>query len=282
VMASGTRDIVLVTDGKSHALDVGKLARSGVRFTVVLIGEDSLEANVGHLAAVTGGEIFVPDGAMWPLRLAALCAPCVSRQETRVKRTCADPGWSCVRAGNQICPHPRQRHPRATERPPSTRLACYWLHSPRRRLQRCNSCRDGRAGHNRTRLRVAGSVTHRSLVSWASLWRQRATYARYNCANACHLFGIADETRLLQPDTFGYRPLGSCIPRSGLSRSDFVQWHIATVCRYPGGRVRNLGVNRPPSKGFRTLLRRPSLTHFCRCSSAPIAPQQSTERPAQG
>jgi hypothetical protein len=63
VLASATCDIVLVTDGKSHALDVGKLARSGVRFTVVLIGEDSLEANVGHLAALTGGEIFVPDRA---------------------------------------------------------------------------------------------------------------------------------------------------------------------------------------------------------------------------
>src|SRR5262245_19903843 len=62
-MASGAHDIVLVTDGKSHSLDVGKLARSGVRFTVVLIGEDSLEANVGHLAALTGGEIFVPEGA---------------------------------------------------------------------------------------------------------------------------------------------------------------------------------------------------------------------------
>jgi len=57
------RDILLVTDGKSHALDVAKLAASGVRFSVVLIGEDSLEANVGHLAALTGGEIFIPSGA---------------------------------------------------------------------------------------------------------------------------------------------------------------------------------------------------------------------------
>jgi hypothetical protein len=63
VLASAARDIILVTDGKSHALDVAKLARSGARFTLVLIGEDSLEANVGHLAALTGGEIFVPDGA---------------------------------------------------------------------------------------------------------------------------------------------------------------------------------------------------------------------------
>ena len=84
VMASGARDIVLVTDGKSHALDVGKLARSGVRFTVVLIGEDSLEANVGHLAALTGGEIFVPDGA--DVAAAVLSAVRAMRQPARDPR----------------------------------------------------------------------------------------------------------------------------------------------------------------------------------------------------
>jgi hypothetical protein len=57
------RSILLITDGKSYALDVQGLAATGARFTVVLIGEDSLEANVGHLAALSGGDIFVPDGA---------------------------------------------------------------------------------------------------------------------------------------------------------------------------------------------------------------------------
>lgn len=55
-------DILLVTDGKSHALEVQALAGAGRRITVVLIGEDSLEANVGHLAALTGGDIFVASG----------------------------------------------------------------------------------------------------------------------------------------------------------------------------------------------------------------------------
>lgn len=63
VMAGSTaRDALLVTDGKSHELDVQTLARSGPRFTVVLVGEDSLEANVGYLAALTGGQIFVTGG----------------------------------------------------------------------------------------------------------------------------------------------------------------------------------------------------------------------------
>lgn len=57
--ARATADVLLVTDGKSHALDVQAMARSGRRFHVVLIGEDSLEAHVGHLAALTGGQVFV-------------------------------------------------------------------------------------------------------------------------------------------------------------------------------------------------------------------------------
>jgi len=60
---SPARDLLLVTDGKSHALDVQAIAGSGRRFSVVLVGEDSLEANVGHLASLTGGEIFVAAGS---------------------------------------------------------------------------------------------------------------------------------------------------------------------------------------------------------------------------
>ena len=63
IAASDARDVLLITDGKSYALDVQKLARMGRRITVVLVGEDSLEANVGYLAALTGGDIFVAAGA---------------------------------------------------------------------------------------------------------------------------------------------------------------------------------------------------------------------------
>lgn len=62
----GEADVLLVTDGKSHALDVHTVARQGGRFTVVLVGEDSLAANVGHLAALTGGQIFVSSGLDLP------------------------------------------------------------------------------------------------------------------------------------------------------------------------------------------------------------------------
>lgn len=56
---SAARDLLLVTDGQSYALDVQALAGLGRRISVVLVGEGSLEANVGHLAALTGGDLFV-------------------------------------------------------------------------------------------------------------------------------------------------------------------------------------------------------------------------------
>src|SRR6202011_1236927 len=62
IAGSNAPDILLLTDGKSHALTVQSLARSGRRFSVVLIGDDSLEANIGHLAALSGGEIFIAAG----------------------------------------------------------------------------------------------------------------------------------------------------------------------------------------------------------------------------
>jgi hypothetical protein len=60
---SNARDVVVITDGNSHDIREQALSAIGKRFTLVLIGEDSLEARIGHLAARTGGEIFVTSGA---------------------------------------------------------------------------------------------------------------------------------------------------------------------------------------------------------------------------
>ncbi len=59
---SAASDLLLITDGKSYEIDLHELARLGRRVSVLLIGEDSLEANFGHLAALTGGELFVVAG----------------------------------------------------------------------------------------------------------------------------------------------------------------------------------------------------------------------------
>jgi hypothetical protein len=70
---SQSRDLLLVTDGKSHALNVQHLAQAGRRIAVVLVGEDSLEANVGYLASLTGGDIFVAqDGDLADILVTAL------------------------------------------------------------------------------------------------------------------------------------------------------------------------------------------------------------------
>ncbi len=57
IASVGARDVLLVTDGMSYALDVQRHALAGRRVFVVLVGEDSLEAKVGHLAALTGGDL---------------------------------------------------------------------------------------------------------------------------------------------------------------------------------------------------------------------------------
>lgn len=57
-------NVLIVTDGKSwNKIDVQSAIASGARFTVVLVGEDSLEINVGYLAAMTGGQMFIVRGA---------------------------------------------------------------------------------------------------------------------------------------------------------------------------------------------------------------------------
>jgi hypothetical protein len=63
VIALGAaKDIVIVTDGKSWAFEPQLIARAGVRVTAVLIGEDALEAGIGHLAGMTGGQVLVSAG----------------------------------------------------------------------------------------------------------------------------------------------------------------------------------------------------------------------------
>jgi hypothetical protein len=91
----GEADILLVTDGKSYALDVHRVACQGARFTMVLVGEDSLAANVGHLAALTGGQIFVSSGLDLPDVLQRAMA---SMRAPRLRQTVIPPGTPVLTA----------------------------------------------------------------------------------------------------------------------------------------------------------------------------------------
>lgn len=67
-VVDGLRDanILLVTDGRSVTgtkLDIQRILATGARVTVVLVGAGALEARVGHLAARSGGQMFVVHGS---------------------------------------------------------------------------------------------------------------------------------------------------------------------------------------------------------------------------
>ena len=70
---SRSRNVVIVTDGQSFALDPQKIARSGLRVNAVLIGEDALEGAVAALAGMTGGQVFVAAGSDAASALTAAC-----------------------------------------------------------------------------------------------------------------------------------------------------------------------------------------------------------------
>lgn len=74
-----TPDLLLITDGLSYDIDVQRIARSGRRIFVLLVGEDSLEAMVGHLAALTGGDVHCTFSA----NVAAALDACLHGLRTR-------------------------------------------------------------------------------------------------------------------------------------------------------------------------------------------------------
>jgi hypothetical protein len=68
VLASGgasgkAKNALIMTDGLSWAFEPEKLARASMRVTAVLIGEDASEAAIGHLAGLTGGQVFTATGS---------------------------------------------------------------------------------------------------------------------------------------------------------------------------------------------------------------------------
>lgn len=62
VAASGIQDILVLTDGQTWETLPELAAELNIRISAVLVGKASLDANIGHLCALTGGELFyVPD-----------------------------------------------------------------------------------------------------------------------------------------------------------------------------------------------------------------------------
>jgi hypothetical protein len=55
-------NILVVTDGRAGELNVERILSRGSRVTTVLLGGDALEANISHMAAVSGGQTFISFG----------------------------------------------------------------------------------------------------------------------------------------------------------------------------------------------------------------------------
>jgi hypothetical protein len=61
-IAGGAKDLLVLTDGQTWAHIVDELKGEAVRISAILVGAGSLDANVGHLCAVTGGQVFYAPG----------------------------------------------------------------------------------------------------------------------------------------------------------------------------------------------------------------------------
>jgi hypothetical protein len=62
VGAAGSRDILVLTDGQTWASEVHAAASRGCRVSAILVGSASLDAMIGHLASITGGQVFYAEG----------------------------------------------------------------------------------------------------------------------------------------------------------------------------------------------------------------------------
>ncbi|RYH07617.1 VIT domain-containing protein [Tropicimonas sp. IMCC6043] len=62
VLASGARHILVLTDGMTHATLVEDLKASEARVSAILVGAGSLDAHIGHVCAMTGGQVFFARG----------------------------------------------------------------------------------------------------------------------------------------------------------------------------------------------------------------------------
>ena len=61
-IGKGARDILVLTDGQTWVHLVDELKCEEVRISAILVGPGSLDANIGHLCALTGGQVLYAPG----------------------------------------------------------------------------------------------------------------------------------------------------------------------------------------------------------------------------
>ena len=58
VMKQGARPILVLTDGQTYSHEISQAQEAGCPIHAILVGEGSLDAMIGHLAAQTGGQVI--------------------------------------------------------------------------------------------------------------------------------------------------------------------------------------------------------------------------------
>lgn len=61
-LENGAADILVLTDGQTWSSTVDALAQSQARISAILVGPSSLDANLGQLCTMTGGQLFYAPG----------------------------------------------------------------------------------------------------------------------------------------------------------------------------------------------------------------------------
>ena len=61
-LQKGAKDILVLTDGQTWAHMVEDLKGKALRISAILVGPSSLDANIGHLCALTGGQVLYCPG----------------------------------------------------------------------------------------------------------------------------------------------------------------------------------------------------------------------------
>ena len=61
-LKNGAKDILVMTDGQTWAHMVEEFKGEGLRISAILVGPASLDANIGHLCALTGGQVLYAPG----------------------------------------------------------------------------------------------------------------------------------------------------------------------------------------------------------------------------
>lgn len=61
-LRASAKDILVLTDGQTWAHMVDELKAEGPRISAILVGPGGLDANIGHLCAITGGQVLFAPG----------------------------------------------------------------------------------------------------------------------------------------------------------------------------------------------------------------------------